>query len=126
MNAGKLVLHTTPVVCLCGSTRFMEAYHEANRRFSLAGCIVLSVEISTYDGSTDPQRANPEQKALLDNLHNRKIDIADFIYVLDVDGYIGESTRNEIAYARLTHKPVRYLTDDLDLEAGRYPGRLRE
>jgi hypothetical protein len=97
------------IVCLCGSTRFMDAFHEANRRLSLAGEIVLTVEIVTYDSSSDPQRADPEQKRQLDDLHLRKIDLCDYVYVLNVGGYIGESTRREVAYAEDLDKPVVYL-----------------
>ena len=87
----------------------MDAYHEANRRLSLAGMIVLTVEVVTYDGATDPQRADPEQKRKLDELHLRKIDISDEILVLNIGGYIGESTAQEIAYATARGIPVRYL-----------------
>src|SRR5207253_390326 len=97
------------VVCLCGSTRFMDAFHDANRRLSLEGKIVLTVEIVAYDGATDPQRADPAQKALLDELHLRKIDLADRVLVLNVGGYIGDSTRREIAYATRHGKPLQYL-----------------
>ncbi len=96
-------------VCLCGSTRFMDAFHEANRKFSLEGLIVLTVEIVTYDGATDPQKADLEQKCKLDELHLRKIDLADLVYVLNVDGYIGESTKAEIEYAEKAGKPIKYL-----------------
>lgn len=97
------------IVCLCGSTRFMDAYHEANRRLSLEGKIVLSVELVSYDGTNDPQKANPALKELLDELHQRKIDLADKVFVLNVGGYIGESTSKEIAYAESLGKPVEYL-----------------
>lgn len=97
------------IVCLCGSTKFMDAYHEANRRESLEGKIVLTVELVTYDGATDPQRANPAQKRQLDELHLRKIDLADEILVLNVGGYVGESTSREINYASSLNKPIRWL-----------------
>lgn len=97
------------VVVLCGSTRFMDAYHEANRRLSFEGKIVLSVEIATYDGSTDPQRADPEQKRKLDELHLRKIELADSVFILNVNGYIGPSTKEEIEYADSLGKPITYL-----------------
>ena len=97
------------IVCLCGSTRFMDAFHQANRELSLEGKIVLTVEIVTYDGATDPQRADPEQKHTLDVLHLRKIDLADEVLVLNVGDYIGESTAQEIAYARQRGKTIRFL-----------------
>ncbi len=100
------------IVCLCGSTRFMDVFHEANRRLSLEGAIVLTVEIATYDGTTDPQRADIQQKAALDELHLRKIDLADEVLVLNVGGYIGESTRREARYALAAGKAVRWLEPD--------------
>jgi hypothetical protein len=54
----------------------------------------------------------PEQKLALDELHKRKIDLADEILVLDVNGYIGDSTRSEITYAEAYNKPVRYLSQE--------------
>lgn len=96
------------IVCLCGSTRFMDTFHEANRRETLVGKIVLTVEISTYKGTTDPQGSNPVLKRQLDELHLRKIELADEILVLNVGGYIGDSTRREIAHAKALGKRVRY------------------
>lgn len=99
------------VVCLCGSTRFMEAWQAANLRETLAGRIVLSIGCNTKSDA-DLQRLGtltPEKKAELDELHKRKIDLADEILVLNVGGYIGESTLSEIQYAKLNDKPVRYL-----------------
>jgi cell division protein FtsB len=57
----------------------------------------------------------PEQKIALDELHKRKIDLADEVLVLNVGGYIGESTRSEIEYARKLGKPVRYLESAANL-----------
>ena len=87
----------------------MDAFHEANRQESLAGHIVLSVEIVAYDGAADPQRANPEQKAMLDAMHLDKIELADEVLVLNVGGYIGESTAREIRHALALGKPLRWL-----------------
>lgn len=100
---------TPEIVCLCGSTRFMDAFHAENRRLSLEGRIVLTVEIVTYDGATDPQRADPKQKAMLDELHLRKIDLADRVHVLNVGGYVGESTAQEIEYAEQQGKVITWL-----------------
>ncbi|MBW2560530.1 MAG: hypothetical protein JRE40_06700 [Deltaproteobacteria bacterium] len=96
------------VVCLCGSTRFMDTFHEANRCETLEGHIVLTVEVVTYDRGTDPQLVDTGVKTMLDELHLRKIDLADEVLVLNVGGYIGESTRHEIAYAEAHDKPIRY------------------
>ena len=97
------------IVCLCGSTRFMDAYHAANRKFSLEGKIVLTVEIVTSEETPDIEGRDPETKRKLDELHLRKIDLADTVFVCNVGGYVGESTRNEIAYAKRIGKPIHYL-----------------
>lgn len=92
-------------VCLCGSTRFMEAFYDANMRETLAGRIVLTVGMSSK-GDRQPTEG---QKVALDALHFHKIELADEVLVLNVGGYIGDSTRREIAYAKSLGKPVRYL-----------------
>jgi hypothetical protein len=97
------------VVCLCGSTRFWAQFVEANRDETLAGNIVLSVGV---DMRTMPIPAGLDQdevKQQLDQLHLDKIAQADEVLVINPGGYIGSSTRNEIAYARRLGKPVRYL-----------------
>lgn len=97
------------IVCLCGSTRFMETFHEAARRETLKGKIVLTVsDIFRYNKVTDAQLNDRKLKRMLDELHLRKIDLADEVLVLNVGGYIGESTRNEIAYAIKTGKVIHY------------------
>lgn len=99
-------------VCLCGSTRFHGAFQQANYEETMKGHIVLSVGFYPHSqtqvhgqeiGCTD------EQKAALDVLHLRKIDLADEILVLNVGGYVGESTAREIVYAEEIGKPVRWL-----------------
>jgi hypothetical protein len=100
------------VVCLCGSTRFTEAYQEANLQETLRGHIVLTIgcdmksDHALFDGL--PDYALERIKSDLDELHLRKIDLADEVLVLDVDGYIGESTRRELNYARQHGKRIRY------------------
>lgn len=94
------------IVCLCGSTRFMDAYAEHYGRLTDEGKIVLSV------GRVVPQSEQAlgsKRKVLLDELHKRKIDLSDYIFVLNVGGYIGSSTRSEIEYAKKNGIPVRYL-----------------
>jgi len=106
------VTNRPTIVCLCGSTRFGEAFQEANLRETLAGRIVLSIGCDTKSDS-ELWSGSPEEaaqiKAALDELHKRKIDLADEILVLNVGGYVGESTRSEIAYAEQHGKYVRYL-----------------
>ena len=98
------------VICLCGSTRFVNIFNEYNKKLTLEGNIVLSIEIvAPQSRENDPQYVNPEGKKMLDELHLRKIDLADEVLILNVGGYIGKSTANEIAYAHQTGKPVKYL-----------------
>ena len=95
------------VVTLCGSTRFKEQFLEVQKRLTLDGCIVISVGLFGHSG--DDEVWKPGTKEMLDDMHKRKIDMADEIFVINVDGYIGESTRSEIAYAEKTGKKVNYL-----------------
>jgi len=95
------------IVCLCGSTRFMDAFRAANLRETLAGRIVLTVGCDTK--SDDMLGLGESTKRMLDELHKRKIDLADEILVLNVGGYIGQSTRGEIDYAVANGKRVRWL-----------------
>lgn len=106
------------IVCLCGSTRFMKEWNEANLSETLAGNIVLSV--GGFLHSDAALRASglitPEKKVALDVLHKHKIDLADEILVINVGGYIGDSTRSEIEYAIAWGKEIRYL-EPLSLQA---------
>lgn len=95
------------IVCLCGSTKFEEQFIITNRDETLKGNIVLSVGVFAH--GRDKQFISHTQKVKLDNLHKRKIDLADEVIVLNVDGYIGKSTRSEIEYAKNNNKSIRYL-----------------
>ena len=95
------------IVTLCGSTRFKEQFMEAQKRLTLEGCIVISVGLFGHSG--DDEVWEPDTKEMLDDMHLRKIDLADEIFVINVGGYIGESTRREIAYTTKTGKKVVYL-----------------
>jgi hypothetical protein len=104
---------TPPIVCLCGSTRFREAYMQYNLSETLAGKIVLMPGSFTHaeqhgDFGNKERLFGPEVAAALDELYKRKIDLADEVLVLNIGGYIGASTLNEIDYARANGKPVRY------------------
>ena len=92
---------------LCGSTRFKDAFMEAQKRLTLAGNIVISVGLFGHSG--DNEVWTEGTKEMLDNMHKRKIDMSDGIYVINVGGYIGESTRSEIDYAIRNGKTVEYL-----------------
>lgn len=109
------------IVCLCGSTRFYSQFQRANYEETMAGKIVLSVgffrpspesasEATRYEGTHgETWGCTPQQKIALDQLHFRKIELADEVLILNVGGYIGESTANEIAHATKLGKPLRYL-----------------
>lgn len=94
------------IVTLCGSTKFKQAFLDAAYRETLAGKIVLTVGCFSH---ADGIVLTKEEKARFDELHKRKIDISSEILVLNVGGYIGKSTRNEMGYAFLTGKRIRYL-----------------
>jgi hypothetical protein len=99
------------VVCLCGSTRFYDAFLTANYRETMAGKIVLSVGFFVNSAGVHGEGVgvDPGQKMALDQLHKRKIDLADEVLVLNVGGYIGASTASEVQYATRIGKPIRYL-----------------
>ena len=98
------------VITLCGSTRFRDAFMEAQKRLTLEGNIVISVGLFGHAG--DDEVWKPGTKEMLDDMHKRKIDMADEIYVINVGGYIGESTRSEIEYAHKTGKAVHFLEEE--------------
>jgi len=95
------------IVCLCGSTRFWKTFQEQSLRLTKEGVVVLSIGSAT--AGDDEHGITPEEKAVFDELHLRKIDLADEVLILNVGGYIGESTRKEAAYASETGKPIKYL-----------------
>lgn len=98
------MLDRPEIVCICGSARFAREMRDANRDLTFAGIIVVSPgEVGDGSGSIPS-----EQKAMLDMLHLRKIDLADRVLVVNPGGYIAESTAREIAYARTNDKPVSF------------------
>lgn len=101
--------NTPGIVCLCGSTRFMDAFFDAGWDFTLKGYIVLSVGVCKHAKDHGGEALGQEVADKLDELHLRKIDLADSVYVLNVKGYIGDSTRKEIEYAKFKDKPIRYF-----------------
>ena len=96
-EAGIQIAHTTKpkVITLCGSTKFKNEFEQKNKELTLAGNIVISVGLFGHSGDI----ITAYQKLMLDDLHKRKIDMADAIYVINKDGYIGRSTLSEIKYA---------------------------
>ena len=102
------------VITLCGSTRFKDEFMEVQKRLTLEENIVISVGLFGHCGDDEVWENMDEgtltkTKEMLDDMHKRKIDMADEIFVINVGGYIGSSTRSEIEYAKAAGKPVRYL-----------------
>lgn len=99
------------IVCLCGSTRFSEAYRRANLTETMAGKIVLSIGIDTKSDADLLLAGELTQadKDRLDELHLRKIELADEVLFLNVGGYLGESSLREHLYASLIGRTIRYL-----------------
>lgn len=91
------------IVCLCGSTRFMDTFVDAYIRESLAGRVVLTVAGNCRDR---PEYA--AAKPMLDAMYLKKIEMADEVLVLNVGGYIGDSTKREVEYARALGKRIRW------------------
>lgn len=98
-----------PVITLCGSTRFKDTFLEVLKKLTLEGNIVLLPGVYAHAG--DEEAWEPGRKEVLDDMHRRKIDMSDEIFVVNVGGYIGESTRGEIEYARRNGRAVRYLEE---------------
>ena len=95
------------VITLCGSTRFKEEFLEAQKRLTLEGNVVITVGLFGHSG--DDVVWTEGVKDMLDRQHLAKIDLADEIFVINVGGYIGDSTRREIAYAEYKGKSITYL-----------------
>ena len=103
-----------PVITLCGSTRFRDQFMDAQKRLTLEGNIVISVGLYGHSGDEEVWEGMDEgtltrTKEMLDDMHKRKIDMADEIYVINVGDYIGDSTKSEIAYAKAHGIKVNYL-----------------
>ena len=102
------------VITLCGSTKFKDEFLKVQKELTLKGNIVISVGLFGHSGDNEVWENMDEgtltkTKEMLDDMHKRKIDMADEIFVINVDGYIGESTKSEIEYAKETGKKVNYL-----------------
>ena len=95
------------VITLCGSTKFKDEFLREQKRLSLEGNIVISVGMFGHSG--DNEVWNDNIKEMLDDMHKRKIDMSDEIFVINKDGYIGSSTKSEIEYAKSTNKKINYM-----------------
>ena len=95
----------SPKVCLCGSTRFKDKFVEVAKDLTLKGCIVTMPMVFMHTGD----QINNTQKQYLDEVHKAKIADADLVYIINIDGYIGNSTRSEINWAVELGKKIEYL-----------------
>ena len=105
-----------PVITLCGSTRFKDEFMKIQKDLTLKGYIVISVGLFGHSGDNEVWENMDEgtltkTKEMLDDMHKRKIDMADEIFVINVGGYIGSSTKSEIEYAIANNKKVNYLEE---------------
>ena len=102
------------IITLCGSTRFRREFEEVQKRLTLEGNIVISVGLFGHSGDAEVWEGMDEgtltkTKEMLDDMHKRKIDLADAVFIVNPGGYIGKSTRSEIAYAKETGKEILWL-----------------
>ena len=102
------------VITLCGSTRFKDEFYKAQKELTLKGNIVISVGLFGHSGDSEvwdnmSEGTLTKTKEMLDDMHKRKIDMADEIFVINKNNYIGESTKSEIEYAIKTNKKVNYM-----------------
>ena len=95
------------VITLCGSTKFKDEFLIEQKRLTLEGNIVISVGLFGHSGDDEVWTENI--KKMLDDMHKRKIDMADEIFVINKNGYLGSSTKSEIEYALKTNKKVNYM-----------------
>lgn len=93
------------VITLCGSTKFKNEFIDTLKRLTLEGYIVLLPGIYAHSGDN----LTSEDKLMLDDMHKRKIDMSDEIYVINKNDYIGDSTNSEIEYAKAQGKPINYM-----------------
>ena len=95
------------VITLCGSTRFKDDFERINKELTLQGNIVISVAFYGHSGDV----ITDEQKTLLDKIHKLKIGLADTVYIINKNGYIGNSTKSEIEYAKSKGKTIVYMEE---------------
>lgn len=109
MKEGFNMVDNYKVITLCGSTRFKDEFMKIQKDLTLQGNIVISVGLFGHADGEFRTVITDEIKTMLDDMHKRKIDMADEIFVINKDKYIGSSTKSEIEYAIKTGKKVNYL-----------------
>ncbi|HHT96339.1 MAG TPA: hypothetical protein GXZ90_00365 [Clostridiales bacterium] len=99
-------MNESKVITLCGSTKFKREFEEINTLLTIGGHVVISVGVFSH---SDNLQLTKEQKEKLDKIHRQKINMSDEIFVINVGGYIGNSTKNEIDYAIKSGKKVNLV-----------------
>lgn len=94
------------IITLCGSARFERHFKAWNEVLTLAGHTVFSLAVYPSDKGFVKEWYNPVEKARLDAAHRQKIEASQAILVLNVGGYIGRSTRDQLLHARHCHRRI--------------------
>jgi len=100
------------IVCLCGSVRFEKEFREHAEAFHLSGDIVLMPIIFRHAEFHEDNSFTQQVKEQMDRVHKWKITLADLVFIIDKDGYIGESTRAEIEFAESRSKWIEYMSKE--------------
>ena len=101
-----MMMHEYKIITLCGSIKFKDEFMKVQQRLTLDGNIVLT---PNFFNNIKKEEIDLETKKMLDEMHKQKIDMSEEIYVINVGGYIGESTKSEIEYAKRKGKKISYL-----------------
>lgn len=96
------------IITVCGSLRFMKEIMEITEKMALQGNCMLSI---VYPMKTDKEDYTDEEIAVLNKMHRERIKLADAILVVNVDNYIGSTTKSEIEFAKELNKEIIYYTD---------------
>ena len=99
-------MHEYKIITLCGSIKFKDEFMRVQEEFTLDGNIVLT---PNFFNNRKKEDIDEKTKQMLDEMHKQKIDMSDEIYIINVGGYIGESTKSEIKYAKERGKRISYL-----------------
>ena len=99
-------MHEYKIITLCGSIKFKDEFMRVQEKLTLDGNIVLT---PNFFNNIKKEDIDEKTKKMLDEMHKQKIDMSDEIYVINVCGYIGESTKSEIEYAKEKGKRISYL-----------------
>ena len=101
-------MHEYKIITLCGSIKFKDEFMKVQEKLTLDGNIVLT---PNFFNNIKKENIDEKTKKMLDEIHKQKIDMSDEIYVINVGGYIGKSTKSEIEYAKSLGKEILYYTD---------------